>query len=282
MNDQSQKPNSLSSYEIFLSAVEELRINNRKLPKPLYIYLGAVLESIAGAISNNCSAGELLIPSNKIHPEADKNLTIDLINQILADEIALKISLSLIGEQGLDWIGFDWKEGDVNLHWLPGKSLVHESGESVNPADRSRMFCVRYQSTKGSTLQSVADRLNQLRRTSAGESVKKLGVLVSAEYKRRNPGQKPQKINSQNAGLKVAVNVYPPEDCEWIDQMLSEACPPNFSGEFANASIELVKSLGYLLDLDDGSIFKEAVNSFELIYKYERMRTICRSMGLID
>jgi hypothetical protein len=288
MINSKQSPDiSLSKYEIFLSTVEELRISGRKLPTPLYIYLGAVLQSLAGAIDNNCSAGELLIPSDKIHSEADKNLTINLINQILADETPLKISLSLIGEKELDWISFFWKEGDVNLQWLPGKSLQHESSEEVTPDDRSRMFCVRYSSTEDSpclpsTLQSVADRLKQLHRASEGESVKKLGALVSAEYKRRNLGQKPQKINAENAGLKVAVNVYSLEDCEWIDRMLSEACPPNFSGEFANASIELVKSLGNLLDLDNGSISKEAIDSFKLIDKYERMRTICRNMGLID
>ncbi len=283
MIDSKQSPDILlSKYEIFVSTVEELRISSCRLPSPLYIYLGAVLKYLAGAIGNNCSAGELLIPIDKIHLEADKNLTIDLINQIFADKTPLKISLSLIGEKGLDWISFLWEDGDINLQWLPGKSLVHESGEEVNPDDRSRMFCVRYRSTKDSTLQSVADRLKQLHRTSAGESVKKLGALVSAEYKRRNPGQKPQKINSQNAGLKVAVNVYSSEDCQWIDRMLSEACPPDFSGEFADASIELVKSLGHLLDLNDGSIFKEAVNSFEIIDKYERMQTICRDMGLIN
>lgn len=162
----SLKLETLSSYEIFLLLVEKLRINYSKLPKALYIYLGAVLNSLADPIYNNCSEGELLIPSDKIYPEADESKTLNLINQIFKDNTHLTISLTSIEGEGLDWIAFKWGEGEANLFWLPGKSLMHENGNSPCPEDLSKMFLVSLDSPKDSALQSVADRLKKLHRTS--------------------------------------------------------------------------------------------------------------------
>lgn len=129
--------------------------------------------------------------------------------------------------------------------------------------------------------QSVADRIKRLIRTTGSEdSLKKLGVLVANEYKRRNPNSTPAKINAQNAGVKIAYNTYKKEDWEWIDELLAENTEPDYSGQFKDLAIDIFKLTAITqTDIIDKGIQRET--QIELLDKMRSFKALCKWMGVI-